>query len=101
MAYALENEVAFEVAVEIVEEFEAVEIHENQRERATGAGRALPLGRERFHEKAVSLDAGEAVSDGLLLGFLESQSVVESAGDEVGKSAEEKRFFLGEIHGLE
>src|SRR5258708_20761267 len=61
LADALENDVAFKVAVEIVDEFEAVEVHEYERERAAGAGTAFPFRRERFHKKAVSLDAGEAV----------------------------------------
>jgi hypothetical protein len=34
------------------------------------------------------LDAGKTVGNGLLLGFLEGIGVVESAGDEVGESAQ-------------
>src|SRR5258708_30097671 len=100
LADALENEVAFEVAVKIVNELEAIEVHQDQSERTAGAGRALPFGRERFHEKAVSLNAGEAVGDGLLLRFLESKCVVKRGGDQVGESAEKERFLFGELHGL-
>src|SRR5258708_32716591 len=51
LADALENEVTFKVAVEIVDEFEAVEVHEYERERAAGAGRGFPFGREGVHKK--------------------------------------------------
>ena len=74
VADALQHDVAFEVAVEIVHEFEAVEVHEDEREGAVGARGALPFRRERFHQEAVRLDAGEAVGDGLLLSLLESDA---------------------------
>jgi len=94
---ALENQVAFEVAVEIVDEFEAIQVHEDEREGTPGTGRALPFGRESFHKETVGFDAGEAVGDGLLLGFLESKGVVQRAGDQVGKGAEEEPFLFGEF----
>ena len=97
MSDALEDQIAFEVAVEIVDEFEAVQVHEDESEGTPGAGGALPFGRESFHEKAVGFDAGEAIGDGLLLGFLEGEGVVQRAGDQVGEGAEEERFFLGEF----
>src|SRR5271170_3287654 len=86
MADALENEIAFEVAVEIVDELKAVEVHKDEGERAACAGGSFPLGRKGFHKKAMGLDTGEAVRDGLLLGFLEREGVVQCAGNEVGKS---------------
>src|SRR5216684_6564162 len=58
MADALENEVAFEVAVEIVDKLEAVEVHEDEGKGAASTSRALPFGGERFHKEAVRLDAG-------------------------------------------
>src|SRR5437667_2972207 len=100
VADALEDEVAFEVAVEIVDEFEAVEIHEDKREGAAGAGGALPLGGEPFHEEAMRFDAGEAVGDGLLLSLLEGQSIMQSAGDQVRERAEKEHFFIAEVEGL-
>ncbi len=71
VADTLENEVAFEVAVEIVDKLEAVQVHEDKSEGAAGTRGALPFGGERFHKKTVRLDAGQAVGDGLFLGFLE------------------------------
>ena len=64
------------MAVEIVDEFEAVEVHKDEGKGAAGTGRTLPFGRERFHEEAMRFDIGEAVGDGLLLGLLERESVV-------------------------
>ena len=81
VADALQDDVAFQVAVEIVDEFEAVEVHQDQREGAIGARGALPFGGERFHEEAVRFDAGEAVGDGLFLSFLERDGVVQRAGE--------------------
>src|SRR5271157_2555185 len=94
---ALENQVAFQVAVEVVDEFEAVQVHEDESEGTPGTGGALPFGRESFHEEAVGFDAGEAVGDGLLLGFLKGEGVVQRAGDQVRKGAEEERFLFGEF----
>src|SRR5208282_4944893 len=90
----LENEIAFEVAVKVVDEFKAVEIHQNKREGAARTSRALPLGGKSFHEKAMRFDAGESDSDSLFLSFLERESVVERAGNEVGKRAEKQDLFL-------
>ena len=81
VADALKNDVAFEVAVEIVDELEAVQVDQDQREWAAGARGALPFRGERFHEEAVRLYAGEAVGDGLLLSFLERERIVERAGE--------------------
>ena len=44
VADALQNHVAFEVAVKIVHELEAVEVHQHQRERPVGARGAFPFG---------------------------------------------------------
>src|SRR5437016_4721667 len=59
----------------------------------------LPFRRERFHEEAMRLDTSEAVGDGLLLRFLKRKRVMQCAGDEVGKGAEQQDFFLGKVHG--
>ena len=40
---ALQNKVAFEVPVKIVNEFEAVEVHEHQRKRAASASGPFPF----------------------------------------------------------
>src|SRR5882672_1880425 len=87
------------MAVKIVNKLEAVEIHEDERKGAARAGRALPLRRECFHEKTMGFDAREAVRDGLLLGFLEGEGVVESASNEVSESAKQQNLFLGEFDG--
>ena len=81
VADALQDDVAFQVAVEIVDEFEAVEVHQDEREGAIGARGALPFGGERFHQEAVRFYAGEAVGDGLFLRFLERDGIVQSAGE--------------------
>ncbi len=81
MAHALKDHVALEVPVKIVHELEAVEVHQHERERPVGARRALPFRRKRFHQEAMSLDAGKPVGDRLLLGFLERQGVVQGAGE--------------------
>ena len=96
MADALENQVAFQVAVKIVHEFEAVEVHEDQCESAAGACRTFPLCGESFHEEAMSFDSGEAVGDGLLLGLLEAECVVKRTGDQVGESARGSRISSSE-----
>src|SRR3974390_2468620 len=49
----------------------------------------------------MSFDIGEAVGDGLFLRLLESKSVVESAGNQIGQSMEEERIFLGDFHELD
>src|SRR5208283_1966812 len=100
LANALKNKVAFQVAIKIVDKLEAVQVHEDEGEGTSGAGRALPFGRESFHKKAMSLDAGEAVRDGLFLGLLEREGVVERAGNQVGEGTEKERFFLGEINAV-
>ena len=46
----------------------------------------------------MGFDAGEAVSDGLFLSFLECESVVECAGDQIGQGSEQQDFFFGEIN---
>lgn len=46
----------------------------------------------------MGLDAGKAVGDGLFLSFLESQRIVQSAGDQVGECSEQQDFFFGEIN---
>ncbi len=92
------------MTVEIVDEFEAVEIHEDESEGTAGAGRALPLGRKRFHEEAMGFDIGEAVSDGLLLRLLEGEGVVKSAGNQIGEGVEKESIFLGnfyQLHGFD
>src|ERR1700682_482701 len=85
------------MAVKIVDEFEAVQVHQDKGKGAGGAGGALPLGVESFHEKTVRFDASEAVSDGLFAGLLEGFGIVQSAGDEVGEGADEQYFFLGKF----
>ena len=87
------------MAVKVVDEFEAVQIHEHQREGTARARGTLPFRRERFHEEAMRLDTSEAVGDGLLLRFLKRKRVMQCAGDEVGKGAEQQDFFLGKVHG--
>src|SRR6516164_2677883 len=98
LTHALEHEVAFEVAVKVVDEFEAVQIHEHQREGTASARGALPFRGERFHEETMRLDTGEAIGDGLLLRFLKRKRVMQRAGDEVGKGAEQQDFLLREVH---
>ncbi len=97
MANPLKNEIAFEVAVKIVDEFEAVEVHQNKSEGAAGARGAFPFGRKSFHEEAMRLDAGEAVGDGLLLSLLEREGVMQSAGNQVRKRPKQENFFFGEF----
>ena len=97
VTHALEDDVALEVAVKIVHEFEAVEVHQHQRERAVRARRALPFGRERFHEEAMCLDAGQAVGDGLFLRPLERERVVQRSGEEIGERAEQQHVVIGEL----
>jgi hypothetical protein len=99
VAHTLKNEVAFEVAIKIVDELEAVKIHEDKREGAAGASGALPFSGKSFHEEAMSLDAGKTVSDGLLLGFLEGIGVMQGARDQIGKSAEKQNLLFGEFEG--
>src|SRR5215470_2413621 len=50
---ALQNKVSFEVAIKIVDKLEAIEVHENKGKSTAGASRALPLGRQGFHEETV------------------------------------------------
>ena len=76
---AVQYQVAFDVAVEIVDELKAVQIDQHQREGPARPRRALPLSGKRFHQKAVSLDAGEAVGNRLLLRFLESEGAMQRA----------------------
>src|SRR6202166_2987628 len=97
MSDSLQNKVALKVTVKIVDEFEAVEVHQHQCKGASGAGGALPLVAQRFHEKAVRLNAGEAIGDGLLLRLLKGISIVQRPGDEVGEGADEQNFFVGKF----
>src|ERR1700720_1089227 len=85
------------MTVKIVHEFEAVEVHQHQGEGASSTGGAFPLVAQSFHEKPVRFDAGEAVGDGLFLCLLKGIGVVQSAGDKVGKRANEQNFFLGKF----
>jgi hypothetical protein len=55
------------------------------------------FGGKRFHQEAVRLHAGEAVGDGLLLGFLEGEGVVERAGEEIGERAQQSDIRIGKI----
>src|SRR5215831_896093 len=96
---ALENEVAFEVTVEIVDEFEAVQVHKHESKGPARARGTLPFRGKSFHEEAMRFDAGESVGDSLFLSFLERERVVESAGNEVGERAQQQDFFVGEVHG--
>ena len=57
MSDSLQNKVALEVTVKIVDEFEAVEVHQHQCKGASGARGAFPLVAQRFHEKTVRFDA--------------------------------------------
>src|SRR5208283_4518863 len=43
-------------------------------------------------------DVGEAVGDGLFLGLLKGEGVVEGARDQVRKGVEQKRFLVGDFH---
>src|SRR6202521_6077233 len=95
---ALENEVALKVPVEIVYEFEAVEVHEHQGKRAPRSSGPLPFGGQCFTKKTMRLHARESVGDRLFLRLLERKRVVQRAGDEVGQGAQQKNFFLGEVH---
>src|SRR5262249_15479204 len=97
VAHALQHQVAFQVPVEIVDEFEAIEVHQDQSEGAPRASGALPLGGERFHKETVRLDTRKAVGNGLLLCFLKSQRVVQGASDQVRQSAEQQDLFFGEV----
>ena len=90
VAHALQYHVAFEVAVEIVHELEAVEVHQDEREGTVCARGTLPFLRKRFHQEAVRLDAREPVGDGLFLCFLERQRIVQRAGKKIGESAQEQ-----------
>src|SRR6266478_8646804 len=74
---ALQNEVAFEVTIEIVHEFEAVEVHKHKSKRAAGTSGTFPFRGQRFHEKPMRLHAGKPVGDGLLLRLLERKRVVQ------------------------
>src|SRR5271154_3516862 len=67
VANALQYKIAFEMSVEIVDELEAIEVHQDEREGTGGARRALPLGGKRFHKEAMGLDAGQTIGDGLFL----------------------------------
>src|SRR5260370_37552124 len=66
LSHALQNEIAFKVPVEIVHEFEAVQVQWHKRKGAASPGRTLPFRRQRFHETTMPLHAGEAVCDCLL-----------------------------------
>ena len=100
MSDALQDEIAFQVSVKVVYEFEPVQIHQHQCKGAARACRAFPFGRERLHEEAVGLDSGQAVRDGLFLRFLERQGVMQGSGDQVRQSPQEQHFFVGKVHRL-
>ena len=82
-AETLENQIAFQVSLEVVDEFESVHVDQRQRERPSRPRRALPFRRKRVHEEAMGFHAGQAVGDGLFLGFLERQRVMQRARDQV------------------
>ena len=87
------------MAVEIVHEFEAVQVHQHEGKGPAGARGPFPFHRERLHEEAVRFHSGQAVGDGLLLRPLEGERVVERAGHLVGQRLEERDFVVGEIPG--
>ena len=95
-AHARQHQVAFQMAEGVVDFLELVEIDQHDRERASGAGSALPLRRECFPEEAPRLDAGQAVGDGLLLQFLEDERVVQRGGQQVGQRAHDQHILRGE-----
>ena len=97
MSDTLQDEVAFEVAIKIVHKFEAIQIHQHQREGPASTRRTLPLRGKRFHKEAMRFHAGQAIGDRLLLRFLESQRVMQRACNQIGQSAKQKNFFVGEI----
>src|SRR5215470_4901422 len=97
LADALQDQITFEVAIEVVHKLKAVEVHEHQGKGTARARGTLPFRRQRFHEKTVSLDACEAVGDGLFLSLLERQCVVVSAGDQVGKGVKQQGFLVGNL----
>ena len=97
LSNALQHQVAFEVAIEIIYEFEPVKVHQHQRKGAACASRTLPFGGQRFHKEAVRFDAGEPVRDCLLLRLLERQCIVQRAGNQVGQRAEQKYLFICEL----
>src|SRR5256885_15936436 len=68
---ALQDEVAFEVPVEIVYEFEPVEVHKHQRKGAAGSSGPLPFRGQRFHKETMRLHTGESVGNRLFLRLLE------------------------------
>ena len=74
--HALQQEVAVQVSVKVVHEFETVQIHQHQGERSPGLGTraAFPFPGERFHEEAMRLEASEAVRNGLFLRFFGTSS---------------------------
>src|SRR5271169_4351928 len=53
VADALENEVPFEVSVKIIDELEAIEVHQYEGEGAARTRGAFPFGGKGFHEKAM------------------------------------------------
>jgi hypothetical protein len=77
-ADAGEHEIALEVAHGVIDFLELVEIDQHHGERASGAGSALPLGRQSFPEEAAGFDSGEAVGDRLLLQLLEDEGIVQA-----------------------
>src|SRR5579872_2396511 len=77
--HTLQNDIAVKVAIEIVDELEAIQVHQDHRKRPAGARGAFPFARKRFHEEAMRLHSRQAISDGLFLRLLEGESIVECA----------------------
>ncbi len=88
MANALQHHVAFQVSVKIVHELKAVQIHQHQRKRPPCASGPFPLRGQRFHEEAMGLHASQTVGDRLFLSFLETQRIVQRAGNQIGQRAQ-------------
>ena len=97
MADALQDHVALEMAVEIIDELEAIEIHQDERERPVGARRALPFGGERLHQETVRLYARQPVGNRLFLRFLEREGVVQRAGKKIGECAQQQNVLIGKF----
>src|SRR6266853_2240327 len=77
--HTLQHNIAVQVAIEIVDELEPVQIHQDHGERPARASRAFPFARKRFHKETVRLHSSQAVGYGLFLRLLEGIGIVESA----------------------
>ena len=97
MPHALQHHVAFQVAVKVVDEFEPVEVHQHQRKRTVRARGAFPFRGQRFHQETVGLHAGQTIGNGLFLRLLESQRIVQRAGEQIRQGAEQTYFVFGEF----